>query len=137
MTIIQNECLYLNECLRETLSSIMRLTKACSPPGQTISLGVPPHAVLGLRPASSMLSKKGGLHMQKSYLSPSFTTPTRTWSDGTDVDANSSPSNDSDFLASRISMRCEMCGLLSTFFLAHSRATSVTSAMLHKKEVQD
>ena len=52
------------------LSSTMLMRKASSPPLQTISAGVPPHAALGLRPASFMLSKNGGLHMQKWKASP-------------------------------------------------------------------
>uniref|UniRef100_A0A8R7PXP8 Uncharacterized protein n=1 Tax=Triticum urartu TaxID=4572 RepID=A0A8R7PXP8_TRIUA len=68
---------HLKEFLKETLSSIRCVIKACSPPGQAISSAVPAQEVLGLRPASSILSKKGGLHIQKSKFSLSFTTPTK------------------------------------------------------------
>ncbi len=49
----------------------MRVTKASSPPGHTISAAVPEKAVAGFWPASSMLSKKGGLHIVNVKLSPS------------------------------------------------------------------
>ena len=61
---------------RETLSSIIWPTNASSPPGYTISALVPPHAVQ-LELAFSMLSKNGGLVIQKSNLSPSKMTPIR------------------------------------------------------------
>mmetsp|Transcript_7908 Transcript_7908/g.22641 ORF Transcript_7908/g.22641 Transcript_7908/m.22641 type:complete len:205 (+) Transcript_7908:473-1087(+) len=51
--------------LSSMLSSTMAFTNTSSPPLHTISWSVPPWAVSGLRPASCMLLKKGGLHMQK------------------------------------------------------------------------
>lgn len=51
----------------------MRVAKASSPPGHTISVAVPEKAVDGFWPASSMLSKKGGLHIVNVKLSPSCT----------------------------------------------------------------
>ena len=49
----------------------MRVTNASSPPGHTISVAVPEKAVAGFWPASSMLSKKGGLHIVNVKASPS------------------------------------------------------------------
>uniref|UniRef100_A0A7C9FC93 Uncharacterized protein n=1 Tax=Opuntia streptacantha TaxID=393608 RepID=A0A7C9FC93_OPUST len=72
------EVYHRNDCFSVALSSTMRLINTRSPPWQTISSGVPPQEVLGFSPASSMLSKNGGLHIQKSNFSPSLTTPRRT-----------------------------------------------------------
>jgi len=49
----------------------MRVTNASSPPGHAISVAVPEKAVAGFWPASSMLSKKGGLHIVNVKASPS------------------------------------------------------------------
>jgi len=38
---------------------------ANSPPGNTISVSVPPHAVFGLESASDSDEKKGGLHLNR------------------------------------------------------------------------
>ena len=53
------------------LSETMRITKDSSPPGHTISAAVPEKAVAGFWPASSMLAKKGGLHIVNVKVSPS------------------------------------------------------------------
>ena len=54
------------------LSETMRVTKASSPPEHTISVAVPEKAVAGFWPASSMLAKKGGLHIVNVKVSASW-----------------------------------------------------------------
>lgn len=79
----QDSCLHVRVCMACSLtrscrlSSIIRLTKASSPPGHTISSAVPPKAVAGFWPACAMSLKKGGLLMLKAKLSPERTAAAR------------------------------------------------------------
>ena len=100
-------------------SLYMRRMNVSSPPGQHNSARVPPKLVPGFRFACFIVSKNGGLHMQKENLSPVCTASTALslffiW-------------RVPEFLASRILIRLARSGLSSLFLSAQMRATSVTS----------